>query len=94
MMNKKNMKGTLLLGVFFAFLGVITATSCSSDDNSEPTSDVPENLKGTTGIEKFATKVDYSSADNWLSLPDSLFIALTLDVHDKFFYFATPFVTH
>lgn len=72
--------------MFLAFLGGAIATSCSSDNNSEPTNDIPENLKGTTGIEKFATKVDYSSADNWLALPQNI----TKDV-DVFYLYPTAY---
>ena len=71
-MNKKNMKGMLLTSMLLALGGVMIASSCSSDD-SKPTSDVPENLKGTTGIEKFATKVDYSSTDSYHSADYTLF---------------------
>lgn len=85
MMNKKNMKGMLLTSMLLALGGVMIASSCSSDD-SKPTSDVPENLKGTTGIEKFATKVDYSSADNWLALPKN-----TTKEVDVFYLYPTAY---
>ena len=85
-MNKKKAVELLFMSILLAIGVMGSTTSCSSDNSDETANDIPENLKGTAGIEKFATKVDYSSADNWLALPESLTKAV-----DVFYLYPTAY---
>jgi len=55
------MRKTLLSSIIF--LSVVGLCSCSGN--------IPDVVKKTPGHEKWETKIDYSNADNWLSIPSS-----------------------
>lgn len=62
---------TLLASVMM--LTAVTLASCRSGSKPVATdtaqTEIPEFLKDVAGLEKYQTKVDYSKAENWVSLP-------------------------
>lgn len=61
--------------IFLSLMMITVFIGCKKEKEKEdptPTSDIPESIANTPGIDKFQTAIDYSDPSHWMSVPEEI----------------------